>query len=851
MLHFSKLKTVLIVGTCLLGVLLAVPTFLKASTLPAWVPQPRINLGLDLQGGSYLLLEADMKTVLKERLVDLRSEVRQALIKARVPHGSVVVRDQGVSIDFSSDPDLAAGRKALADVLASTSATNTPLFTENVAGTRLDLTLSPGALTDLETKTIEQSVSIVRRRLDETGVNEPAIARQGRDRILVELPGVSDPDRIKRLLGSTAKMTFRLVAPEGAQTDAETEVLPYAESRQDTKTVAVRRHVEVDGANLTSANAGQDSRTGEWVVHFGLDRTGTKRFAEVSTQHVGEPFAIVLDNKVISAPVIREPIIGGQGQISGNFTVESANDLAVLLRAGALPAPLTVVEERTIGPSLGADSIRSGLLAIAGGFILVVGFIVGTYGLFGLFAAVALIANLLLTLAGLAVLGATLTLPGIAGILLALGMAVDANILINERAREEARKTSGVISALETGFRRAYRTIVDANATTLIKMLILFALAVGAIRGFAITISMGILISMFTAIVLVRLLISYWLQWKRPKSLQIGTRWHVFPEGTKIPFMRARYSGLIASAVISLASITLAIYPGLRMGVEFAGGIVLEVRAPEPVDPAALRTKLGSAGLGPVQVQEFGSPRDVLLRFEQPPGAVEAQAPQAVAKARSAVQEALPGAEFRRVEAIGPTIGSELLHDGLRALAWAALAMFVYIAFRFEWPFAVGAVVTMFLDLTKTVGFFALTGFEFNLTSIAAILTIMGFSINDKIVVYDRVRENLTRYKKTPLREVIDLSINETLTRTIGTSVALFLAITPLALFGGPALREFAIVLLFGLVLATSSSIFIAAPILLNLGENRLRRSKTIEEHKPSAPARASGARKPATARQT
>jgi SecD/SecF fusion protein len=235
--------------------------------------------------------------------------------------------------------------------------------------------------------------------------------------------------------------------------------------------------------------------------------------------------------------------------------------------------------------------------------------------------------------------------------------------------------------------------------------------------------------------------------------------------------------------------------------------------------------------LGEVQVQEFGSPNDVLLRLEHPHGAsVEQQA--AIAKARNSVQEVLPGAEIRRVEVVGPTIGSELLRDGLWALGWAAAEMFVYIAFRFEWPFAVGAIVTMFLDLTKTVGFFALTGFEFNLTSIAAILTIMGFSINDKIVVYDRVRENLTRFKKMPLAQLIDLSINETLTRTIGTSVALFLAIVPLALFGGPALREFAIVLLFGLVLATSSSIFIAAPILLNLGEKRLRRQKTAEEPK-------------------
>jgi SecD/SecF fusion protein len=551
-----------------------------------------------------------LKTVLKERLTNSRSEIRQALLKAQVAHRGIALVDQGVGVQFASEQYLVAGRRVLTDLLQSRTEglANVLVFDERIEGTRLLLTLTPAALTDLVTKAVEQSVSIVRRRIDETGVNEPTVARQGRDRILVELPGVSDPDRIKRLLGSTAKMTFRLVTPEGARADAETELLPYAEGGRASGQIAVRRQVEVDGANLTKASAGQDSRTGEWVVHFGLDRIGAKRFGEVSTRHVGEPFAIVLDGKVISAPVIREPILGGQGQISGNFSVQDANDLAVLLRAGALPAPLTVVEERSIGPSLGADSIRAGIMAIAAGFIFVVGFIVAVYGRFGIFAAVALIANLALTLAGLSLLGATLTLPGIAGILLALGMAVDANILINERAREEARKTSGVISALEAGFRRAYRTIVDANLTTLIKMLILFMIGTGAIRGFAITISMGILISMFTAIVLVRLLISHWLQRKRPKSLRIGTCWHLFPEGTAIPFMRARYSGLIVSAAISLASLALAYYPGLRMGVDFAGGVVIETRAPAAVNHANLRAKLSGLGLGPVRCRSLALP---------------------------------------------------------------------------------------------------------------------------------------------------------------------------------------------------------------------------------------------------
>ena len=520
MLHFSRSKTLLIIGACLVGMLLAAPNFLPHRALPAWIPQPKVNLGLDLQGGSHLLLEVDMKTVVKDRLTNLRSEARQALAKAQIAHRGVLILDQGLSVQLASEQDVAAARKALANLLQlrTEGAANALVFDQKQEGSQLLLTLSPAALTDMASKAVEQSVSIVRRRIDETGVNEPMVARHGRDRILVELPGVSDPDRIKRLLGSTAKMTFRLVAAKDARSDAETDLLPYAEKGRGAERLAVRRHIEVEGANLTKASAGTDSRTGQWVVNFSLDRIGAKRFADVTTRHVGEPFAIVLDGKVISAPVIREPIIGGQGQISGNFTVADANDLAVLLRAGALPAPLTVVEEGSIGPSLGADSIRAGLLSIGAGFAFLVGFIVATYGLFGIFAAVALVANLALTLAGLSMLGATLTLPGIAGILLALGMAVDANILINERVREESRKTSGVIAALENGFRRAYRTIIDANATTLIKMLILFVIGTGAIRGFAITISMGILISMFTAIVLVRLLISVWLKHQRAPS---------------------------------------------------------------------------------------------------------------------------------------------------------------------------------------------------------------------------------------------------------------------------------------------------------------------------------------------
>jgi SecD/SecF fusion protein len=658
------------------------------------------------------------------------------------------------------------------------------------------------------------------------------IARQGSNRILVQLPGVTDPDRVKRLLGQTAKMTFHLLGDEtavrGTTAPPGTEWLPSIDPASRGQQYLVRKKIEVDGATLLDARPGSDPQSGTWVVNFEFDSAGARRFADITRANVGRPFAIVLDGKVISAPVIREPITGGRGQISGNFTTQSANDLAVLLRAGALPAPLTIVEERTIGPDLGADSIRAGIIACLVGFVLVVGYMIMSYGLFGLYANIALIFNLFLTVAGLSLLNATLTLPGIAGLLLTLGMSVDANILINERIREESRKGRSAFAAMEAGFTRAFATIVDANLTTLIKMLLLYAVGTGAVRGFAVTISLGIITSMFTATVVTRLLMVMWLKKNRPKVLSVTTGFRLAPDDTKIRFMRGKRLGLIFSVLLSIASIGLFIKPGLNYGVDFAGGIVMEIRTPEPADFSELRESLAQLNLGPVQLQEFGQPTDVLIRFERQPGD-EANQQQAVKAVQDKLAAEFAGTQIRRVESVGASVSGELFQQGMLALGLAAIAMLIYIWFRFEWQFGVGAVVTMLLDVTKTIGFFALTGMQFNLTAIAAILTIMGYSINDKVVVYDRVRENLRLYRKMPLGELIDRSINETLSRTIGTSVAIFLATLPLALFGGEALQEFAIVLLFGVVLATSSSIFIAAPILLYLGEHRLRRNAPAE----------------------
>ncbi len=523
MMYFSRLKTWTILGACLAGLLLCVPNI--APSPAGWIPWRTIHLGLDLRGGSYLLLEVDMNTVMKERLDSLGDGARQALRRAGVQRFVVSVQQaqQRLTVRVSDDGKQDAAMVALRE-LATTGAPGqrADLEFSTLPDGQIAITLSPLALKERAASAVAQSIEIVRRRIDGSGVTEPVIARQGESRIIVQLPGIEDPNRIKELLGKTARMTFRLTDETANVTGAPppgVDFLPL--EGKSNQRVAVRRRVEVDGGNLTDARAGQNSQNGEWVVNFTFDSLGTRRFAEISRANVGHPFAIVLDDKVISAPVIREPITGGKGQISGSFTAASATDLAVLLRAGALPAPLTVVEERSVGPELGADAIRAGAIALAVGFVLVMVFMALFYGLFGWFANLALVANLVLLAGVMSLLEATLTLPGMAGILLTLGMAVDANILVNERIREEVRNGRSPLNAMEVGFQRAFSTIIDSNATAFLSHVMLFAFGAGPVRGFAITITVGIATSMFTATMLARLFMVRWYVSTRPTSLPV------------------------------------------------------------------------------------------------------------------------------------------------------------------------------------------------------------------------------------------------------------------------------------------------------------------------------------------
>ncbi|MFV3076052.1 protein translocase subunit SecD [Niveispirillum fermenti] len=836
MLNFSKARTTIILLICFLGVLVSIPSLIGSHNIPSWMPARHFNLGLDLQGGSYLLLEVDAEAVKRERLDNATDEARGLMRSAEVRTTGVAVDGDGIIVRLADQADAARATEALRPMTQGALPGEVGDFSIVPETGRLRLAFSQQALANRVSKAVDQSLEIVRRRIDETGVNEPMVARQGASRVLVQLPGVTDPGRIKRLLGQTAKMTFHLVgdpsiAP-GSAAPPGFEWMMNADRGAGGSQILVRKRVEVDGATLTDAQPSADPQTGRWVVSFSFDSIGARRFGEITRANVGRPFAIVLDGRIISAPVINEPIMGGRGQISGNFTAQTANELAVLLRAGALPAPLTVVEERSIGPELGADSIKAGLISCLVGVVLVFGYMWMTYGFFGLIANAALIFNLFLTLACLAMLEATLTLPGIAGVVLTLGMSVDANILINERIREELRKGRTALSALEAGYTKAMGTIIDSNLTTLIKMVLLYIVGTGSVKGFAVTTSLGIITSMFTATLVARLLTAIWFRRKRRRELPVKGPFSLKTYGWNVNFMKGRHAGLIVSVILSALSVALFFKPGLNYGIDFAGGIVMEVRTPEPTDFPRLRQVMEGVDVGPVSLQAFGSDRDVILRMERQEGA-ESNQEAAIKAVTTALEQNFPGTEVRRVEAVGASVSAELFTNGMIALGLAAIAMLFYITIRFEWQFGIGAVITMLLDTTKTIGFYSLTGMQFNLTAIAAMLTIMGFSINDKVVVYDRVRENLRLYRKMPLRELINRSINETMTRTINTSIAIFLSIIPLALYGGEALREFAWALLFGVVLATSSSIFIAAPILLYLGENRLR--KTMDADDPPA----------------
>lgn len=856
MLYFPLWKRLLVIGICLAGVVFAMPNLFydradtaararaqierllqdgapvpddlraQAESWPSWLPADVVNLGLDLRGGAHLLIEVQVGEVVAERMQTLRGDVRKALTEGGVRRFTDLrAAEDHVSVRITNPEDVARARELLRGLAQPVGGFLGGGFGMGggIAGMDLDiadagdqtfrLTLTEPALNEIADRTVQQSLEIVRRRIDEAGTREPTIQREGTDRILVQVPGIGSAEELKSLIGKTAKLTFHRVEGFGdaaANPGPGQMVLP---GREDGTQYLLERKPVLTGENLVDSQMGFHPQNGTPVVNFRFDTSGARIFGNYTAANVGQLFAIVLDNEVISAPRINSPILGGSGYIEGNFTVESATELSILLRAGALPASIKVLQQSTVGPDLGADSIAKGQLATLIAFGAVVVYMIAYYGLLGVFANLALLLNVGLIFALLSVIGATLTLPGIAGIALTIGMAVDANVLVFERIKEELKGAKGISRAIERGYEHAYSAIFDANITTLIAAVILFGMGAGPVRGFAVTLMFGIITSVFTAVMVTRLIITLYMHYVRPKTLSISLL-RMVPDVTNIPFLNWRRPFALLSAAAIVVSALLVGVLGLNFGIDFRGGTMVEIRTQQQADLGQIRGVVSRLDLGDVAVQSFGEDNDVLIRVEEQAASGEDQTAIAERIGQTLVA-AIPGTEIRRVEVVGPKVSGELLNSGILAVVLAIAAISVYIWLRFEWQFGVGSVLSLIHDVALTMGVFAIFKIEFNLSIVAAILTIVGYSLNDTVVVYDRVRENLRKYKKMPLVELLNLSVNETLSRTLMTSTTTLVALVAMFVLGPEVIKGFTFAMIWGILVGTYSSIFVAAPLLM------------------------------------
>ncbi len=658
------------------------------------------------------------------------------------------------------------------------------------------------------------ALEVIRNRVDQFGVREPLIQRQGTDHILVQLPGVTDRERALKLIGKTALLKFQLVSesqrlleraldddvPKGYELVEDEDGTPLLLEDEGTLTGAILADAWVDAGDF-----------GLPEVSFRLNREGAKAFGRLTGSHINRRLAIVLDGKVQSAPVVQSRITDA-GRISGRFTREEAHDLAIVLRAGALPAPIIIEEERTVGPTLGKDSIRAGLLATGVGAALIVVFMLAYYHLAGVIAVTALTLNLLLIMGGLGYFQATLTLPGIAGMILTLGMAVDANVLIYERMREELKSGRPLSLAIAAGYEKALSAIVDSNLTTLIAAFFLYWFGTGPIRGFATTLGIGITASMFTAIFVTRIVFDVLLGWGQLKQLRMLQ----LIRGTQIDFIKQRrFCYALSFLVIAIGIGAFLMRGDDRYGIDFTGGLLQEYRFSSATTTEQIRVTLAKVGLKDTVIQQFGSPTEWLIRTSDD---TDGEIQQTVSRTREAIlsdyDQAAP--ELVRLERVGPTVGAILRQKAWLAIAWSMVGILLYVAIRFKhFDFGMAGVIALVHDVVVAVGSLCVLGRQIDLVVVAALMTIAGFSINDTIVIYDRVRENLRLHRKLSLTDAINLSVNETLGRTLLTSLTVIFEVLALYFFGGEVLKDFSLCLLIGFISGVYSTVYIASALVI------------------------------------
>ncbi|MFZ2087669.1 MAG: protein translocase subunit SecD [Desulfobaccales bacterium] len=861
MLRAVRFKFLLLFILTLLSILLVLPSWVQ---MPSWWEtyiSRGLNLGLDLKGGMHLVLEVDLEQAINNELERTARSLNGIADRQKISLKIGEVTKDTLPVTLIKKGDQEAFAKLIKDYFPKLDLKGPQPLNGGQAYT---LNIRPKEIEAFKEDTLRRSLEILRNRIDQFGVTEPVIVPQGADQIVVQLPGIQDPTRARALIRQTAQLEFKLVDDEspvnlGELIDSaekegrlkdrydradvnqalagkippDTEV--YYETRKDPDTLRetkvpllLKKKVLLTGDRVENANVRPDA--GEIAVVAQFNTEGAQEFDRITRDNVKKRLAIILDGVVRSAPVIQERIGGGTARITGNFTPEEAADLATVLRVGALPASVKVVQDITVGPTLGQDSIRSGLLSGLIATLLVTGFMIFYYRLAGLVANYALIVNTIMLLGCLSLFGATLTLPGIAGIILSLGMAVDSNVLIYERMRDEFAAGRPLKSGIDGGYDKAFWTIIDSHVTTLITAMVLFIFGTGPIRGFAVTLSLGVVLNLFTAMFGTRVVYDYAILKRWLKSLNFLE----FMKKTNIDFISKRYYAFAVSAVLSLlgiiAFIALIWFGRGNLGVEFSGGAMVQFTAAKPFTVNEVRTVLEKEGWGHAEIQPLEGGRGLMVKLKKTDASVSEMAE----KLEKVLNQAIPQSQFKSVGTteIGASVSRDLRQKAIIAIVISLLAIIAYLWFRFDLVFGVAATIATFHDVLGVLGIFWLLNKEITLLVVTALLTLAGSSLNDTVVVFDRIRENLA-LRRGKLGEIINLSINEVLSRTIVTNGTVFLAVLAIYLFGGVVLEDFALAMLLGVIIGTYSSIYVASPIIFawrkEVKRVEIKREKVIE----------------------
>ena len=842
MLRAVRWKFFLLFALTVVAILFVLPSFPVG--LPDWWQKhvsKGLNLGLDLKGGMLLVLEVDMDSAISNALNRALPELKEMAEKKGLAVKVGEVSKEALTLTLLNADEQSPLQSLLKEEFPQM----------EVQGPRRQdgallytLSLKPDELKRLREQTLNQSLEVLRNRIDQFGVTEPVILRQGSTQIVVQLPGIQDPQRALDLIGKTAQLEFKLVddqtslnlpelidkalqdgrlkpgySPEDLNRALADKIPPddevYFEKRVNRETgriertpMLLKKKVEITGADIKDAKSRPDDYN-RYAVHFEFNSRGAKEFSQITGKNIGRHLAIILDDVVQSAPVIQSRI-GASGVITGSFTPQEAHDLSIVLRAGALPATVKIVQNITVGPTLGADSIHKGWVSGLLGTLLVVAFMLFYYRFSGVVANYALILNVIMLLGALSLLNATLTLPGIAGIILSIGMAVDSNVLIYERMREEFHAGKPLKSGVDGGYDKAFWTIIDAHVTTLITACALFLFGTGPIKGFAVTLSLGVTLNLFTALFGTRvvydwLILKRWLKklsffelFQKPNIDFIGFRRYAFAVSGILSIL-----GLIAFVQLSRG------YGNL--GVEFSSGAMVQLSAKETFTVEGVRQALNKEGWGHAEIQPVEGGRGLMIKVKKS----EESVGQMANKLAAILNQSLTQNRFTVASTaeIGASISYDLRNKAIIAIVISMVGIIIYLAWRFELIFGIGAAVATFHDVLAVLGIFWLMHKEITLLVVTALLTLAGYSLTDTVVVFDRIRENLAR-RRGKMGDIINLSVNEVLSRTIVTSTTVFLVVVALYFFGGVVLEDFALAMILGVLVGTYSSVFVASPIV-------------------------------------